>query len=106
VPGDPDSSVVLAIYTAIADPGAAAEARRRLLAGAGDGELEGLLLDLLEDRFGAARDRYRRLVAEPGEVDAVLAAGRERARETAAGVLARVKRGVGLGNDRRVRAPR
>ena len=55
-----------------------------------------LLADLAVAKFGAISGEMRRLMSEPDEIDRVLAAGAEKARETAAPTLAEVKKIVGF----------
>jgi tryptophanyl-tRNA synthetase len=60
-------------------------------------EVKEELAGLLEARFGPARTAYRARMADPAELERLLAAGAERARERAAPVLGRVRAAVGLG---------
>jgi tryptophanyl-tRNA synthetase len=54
------------------------------------------LADLLVDRLGPVSARMRELMDDPGQIDAVLAAGAERARAIAGPVLAETRRLVGF----------
>lgn len=96
-PGDPERSLVLAIYSRFADTHEVADARARLREGAGDGELKRLLSDRLVERFSEPRARYGDLLGRPEVLDGLLERGAQEARAIARGVLSRVKDAVGLG---------
>ncbi|MCC8021845.1 MAG: tryptophan--tRNA ligase [Akkermansiaceae bacterium] len=65
--------------------------------GVGYGTFKKTLFEAYWEYFRPARARRSELLAEPGYVDAVLEKGARKAREEAAGTLARVRRAVGLG---------
>jgi tryptophanyl-tRNA synthetase len=65
-------------------------------AGAGYGQLKGDVADAVEAVIGPIRVRTRELLADPAEVDRVLAAGAERAGEVAAATLAEAEERIGL----------
>ena len=64
-------------------------------AGQGFGAFKPKLADLAVEKLGPVGAEMRRLMADPAEIDRVLAAGAERAREAAAPTLAEVKKIVG-----------
>jgi tryptophanyl-tRNA synthetase len=64
--------------------------------GKGFGTFKPALADLAVAKLGPVSDRMRRLMADPAEIDRVLAAGAEKAREVAAPVLDEVKSIVGF----------
>ncbi len=64
--------------------------------GKGSGEYRGLLLDLFHATFDEARERRKRLLAAPDEVEQILVEGAQRARAIAAPVMSRVRRAAGL----------
>ena len=64
--------------------------------GVGYGDFKKRLADAYWAFFAPMRARREEILADPGYVDRVLAAGESRAREEAAKVLARVRRAVGL----------
>lgn len=64
--------------------------------GVGYGDMKKRLFGAYLDRFGEARARYAELQQDPGAVEAVLAAGAERARATAAPLLDRIRKAVGI----------
>jgi len=64
--------------------------------GIGYGDFKKRLADAYWDFFAPMRERRAEILADPGYVDRVLAAGAAKAREEAAKVLDRVRRAVGL----------
>lgn len=64
--------------------------------GCGYGDLKKRLADAYWDYFAAMRTKRAEILADPGYVDEVLAAGALRAREEATKVLGRIRRAVGL----------
>ena len=64
--------------------------------GIGYGEMKKRLFEYYLTTFGDARARYEELKADPAEVDRILAAGADKARETAAPLMDDVRRAVGM----------
>jgi len=64
--------------------------------GVGYGDMKKKLLEFFIATFGDARSRYDELMSDPAEVERILAAGAERARETVAPLMADVRRAVGI----------
>jgi len=64
--------------------------------GKGYGELKRDLAELVVEKLAPIRERYTELMADPDQLDALMARGADRARAIADPVLARVKRAVGL----------
>ncbi len=64
--------------------------------GTGYGEMKKKLFEYFLATFGDARQRFTELSADPSEVDRVLTRGAERARETVAPLMDRVRRAVGI----------
>jgi tryptophanyl-tRNA synthetase len=65
-------------------------------AGQGFGAFKPRLADLAVEKLGPIGAEMRRLLADPAEIDRILAAGAERARAAAAPTVAEVRRLVGL----------
>jgi tryptophanyl-tRNA synthetase len=98
-PKDPERCTLFALYRHLAQPAAVAALRARYLeGGVAYREVKEELAGLLEAGFGPARIAYWALMADPAELERLLAAGAERARERAAPVLDRVRAAVGLGS--------
>jgi tryptophanyl-tRNA synthetase len=96
-PKDPDSSNVFQILDQFAAPEIAAETRRQLREGGmGWGELKNQLFEVLNTQLSPLRERYNALMDPDSELDALLAAGAEKARKRAVPVLAKVRKAIGI----------
>ena len=96
-PKDPETCRLFALYRHLAQPSAVAAMRARYLeGGVSYREVKEELVGLLEAGFGPARVAYQALLADPAELDRVLAAGAGGARASAAAVIERVRDAVGL----------
>ncbi len=100
---DPETDATFCIFRAVAgrtDPRTVeleAKYRTPPAGGFGYGHAKQALFELLLDRFGAARRRRAELLADPAEVDRILAAGALRARAVAAETVDRARKACGLG---------
>ena len=95
-PKNPDESTIFAIYKSLATPEQTAALRSRLEAGGiGWGEVKQLLLTVLEEQFGSYRDRYNELVANPIEVERILAEGAQKAQVVARAKLHEIRQVIG-----------
>jgi tryptophanyl-tRNA synthetase len=96
-PKDPDTNNVFNLVKLFATPEETAEWRRRFEAGGLKySEIKKRLIALLDERFGAARERRKELAKDPAGVDRVLASGAEKARKVASATLARCRRACGI----------
>lgn len=96
-PKPTEGSALLALYQLFAsDADYAAMITDHQRGGVGYGDFKKRLADAYWDFFAPMRRRRDEILADPGYVDEVLAAGALRAREEAAKVLDRVRRAVGL----------
>jgi tryptophanyl-tRNA synthetase len=96
-PKDPDSSPVFQILEQFAAPEITTETRRRLREGGmGWGELKNQLFEVLNTQLSPLRERYNALMDPGSELDALLAAGAEKARKRAVPVLAQVRKAIGI----------
>ena len=96
-PKEPEGDHLFDLFSLMAPPAdrdAMADLYRR--GGFGYGDVKKALVAAAAEYFSAARDRRAALAADPGAIDAILAAGAERARAKAGEVLARAKRACGL----------
>ncbi|MDP3299039.1 MAG: tryptophan--tRNA ligase, partial [Phenylobacterium sp.] len=91
--GRPEAENLIGIYAAL-EGRTSAEVLTEF-AGQGFGAFKPKLADLAVARLGPVGSEMRRLMADPGEIDAVLAKGAERARAAAAPTLAQVRAKVG-----------
>ncbi|MDO8380175.1 MAG: tryptophan--tRNA ligase [Pseudomonadota bacterium] len=90
----PEAQNLVGIYAAL-DGRTSAEVLTEF-AGEGFGAFKPRLADLAVAKLGPVGTEMRRLMADPAEIDKVLAAGAERARAAAAPTLAEVKKLVGF----------
>ncbi|SIO13976.1 tryptophan--tRNA ligase [Vannielia litorea] len=90
----PEAKNLVDIYASLS--GGTQESVIAEYAGAGWGQFKPALADLAVDKLAPISDEMRRLMADPAEIDRLLAVGRDRAREIAAPVLERTYEIVGL----------
>ena len=96
-PKPKDGSTILALFRLLADA-AGVEAMEADFdrGGVGYGHFKKQLLEAYHAYFDPMKERRDALLADPGHVEQVLAAGAQRAREEAAKVISRVRSAVGL----------
>ena len=94
LPGRPEADNLVGIYAALADTDKATVLSE--YGGAQFGTFKPALADLAVDKVAPIAGEMRRLQSDPGEIDAVLKDGAERARAIAAETLADVKEIVGF----------
>src|SRR5690348_4555902 len=97
-PKDPDSSSLYAIYRAFASESDAAAYREALQQGLGWGEAKQKLASLIESELGDAREKYKRLMAHPDEIEEILREGARKARAIATPFVQQLRETVGLGS--------
>jgi tryptophanyl-tRNA synthetase len=96
-PKDPDTSTLVALLRVFADPATVAAVEERFRTGGiGYGEVKARLADAVETHVAPLRERYRRLLAAPAELDARLARGERHASRRADRTLARTVAAMGL----------
>ncbi len=96
-PKPTEGSAILALYKLFASPAeVAAMVTDHEQGGVGYGDLKKRLADRYWDFFAPMRARREEILADPGYVDQVLAAGAVRAREEASKVMGRIRLAVGL----------
>ena len=96
-PKPTDGSTILALYKLFANPtDYVTMVADHENGGCGYGDLKKRLAEAYWDYFAPMRARRAEILADPGFVEQVLAAGAIRAREEAAKVLVRVRKAVGL----------
>ena len=96
-PKPTEGSIILALYKLFATPAQYEEmvaAHQR--GGVGYGQFKKDLFEAYWEYFRAAREHREWILANPGYVDEVLAAGALKAREEASKVISRVRKAVGL----------
>jgi len=99
-PKDPDGVLLMDFLKLFLEPAELAEWRGRVREGGagapGYGHLKARLKEGIDAAFGPARERRRELLADPAEVDRILARGAERARERASATRDRALAACGL----------
>jgi tryptophanyl-tRNA synthetase len=96
-PKDPEDSTVFQVWAAYASPGETQRMRREFENGIAWGEAKKQLFELVNGELAAARERYERLMDDPGHIEAVLKQGAERAREYSVPLMQKVRAAVGIG---------
>ncbi|MDX1733263.1 MAG: tryptophan--tRNA ligase, partial [Halioglobus sp.] len=89
-------STVFEVWAAFASAEETARMRQAFVDGIAWGEAKKQLFDLVDGELAEARDRYARLMDDPGHIESVLQQGAQRAREHSAALLARVREAVGI----------
>jgi tryptophanyl-tRNA synthetase len=93
---DPDDSALYAMYRAFGTPEETAVIRQRYAEGIAWGEMKQVLFERINAELAPARAEYERLMAAPGEVEAVLSAGADKARAKSRDFLREVRERVGI----------
>jgi tryptophanyl-tRNA synthetase len=96
-PKDPDDSTVFQIWAAFASRSETDRMRREFQEGIAWGEAKKQLFDLVNSELAAPRERYRRLLGDPGHIENILQRGALRAREHSAILMQKVRAAVGIG---------
>ena len=95
-PKDPDDSLLFDLYRSVASPEETAAMRERYAAGIGWAEMKNELYEYLDALLAPGREVYDRLIANPGDVEAELKRGAERAREISEPLMGDIRHAVGL----------
>jgi len=99
-PKDPEKLLLFRFLELFLEPADLTEWKERVRVGGpsapGYGHMKVRIAEAIEARFEPARKRREELLANPAEVDAILADGAERARARAVPVLDRARRACGL----------
>ena len=92
---DPDTSTIYQLYKHFASESEIAEFAEMFRAGGmGYGTAKTILFEKINSVLSNARAEYERLMANPAEIEAILARGAERARSVARETLVRVKKAM------------
>jgi len=95
-PKDPDESTVFQIWAAFAPIEETARMRSEFENGIAWGEAKKQLFELINAELAEARDRYIRIMDDPGYIESVLQHGAGRAREHSAALMQKVRAAVGI----------
>ncbi len=95
-PKDPDDSLLFDMYRSVASPEETAAMRERYAGGIGWAEMKNELYEYLDALLAPGRETYERLIASPGDVEAELKRGAERAHSVSEPLLGEIRAAVGL----------
>lgn len=95
-PKDPDDSTVFQIWRAFATPEQTEEMRREFAAGIAWGEAKKRLFELINDELAEAREKYNTLMEQPQQIEEVLQAGAEKARQYSMPFLKELREAMGI----------
>ncbi len=95
-PKDPDTSTVFQFWQAFASAEQVAEMRQAFADGIAWGEAKRQLFELINAELEAPRERYKALMENPAEVEAVLQVGAEKARQHTRSFIAKLRDAVGI----------
>jgi tryptophanyl-tRNA synthetase len=96
-PKNPDASSVFLLFKEFAEVERTRAFREKLLQGIGWGEAKRELFEVMNEFLVEPRRKYRELLADPAELDRILADGARKARELAAPTLSKVRERIGRG---------
>lgn len=95
-PKDPEGNTLFEIYQAFASEEQAEAMRQAFADGIGWGDAKQQLFELVDGVLAEPRQRYDELMANPAEIDAILAIGAEKARALSRPMLDELRRAVGV----------
>ncbi|MFC5498229.1 tryptophan--tRNA ligase [Caenimonas terrae] len=97
-PKDVEGSALFQIYQAFASGEETAAMRQAYADGIGWGDAKQLLFERIDREIAPMRERYQGLIDNPAELERILQAGAQKARERATPFLAELRHAVGLRN--------
>jgi tryptophanyl-tRNA synthetase len=96
-PKDPESDNVFTIYRHFASPEDLERVRQGYLQGGlAYSQIKSELYEMLEDKFGEARQRYEQLMQDLGYLDRVLMSGAEKARKISVPMIEKIRKVIGI----------
>ena len=98
-PGEPketEGNTLFEMYRAFSSEAETADVAQRFADGIAWGEMKQLLFETINEQIKPARDEYDRLIAYPGDVEAELKKGAEKARNFATPYLAEIREAIGI----------
>jgi tryptophanyl-tRNA synthetase len=95
-PKDADDSTVFQIWQAFASAEQSADMRQQFADGIAWGEAKKCLFELINQELAQPRERYAELIADPAAMEAILAAGAEKARAVTVPKLAEIRSAIGI----------
>ena len=95
-PKDADDSTVFQIWQAFASAEQSADMRQQFADGIAWGEAKQRLFELINQELAQPRERYAELIANPAAMEAILAAGADKARAVTVPKLAEIRSAIGI----------
>lgn len=95
-PKDAEDSTVFQIWQAFASAEQIADMRQQFADGIAWGEAKKCLFELINQELAQPRERYAELIADPAAMEAILAAGAEKARAVTVPKLAEIRSAIGI----------
>ena len=95
-PKDADDSTVFQIWQAFASAEQSADMRQQFADGIAWGEAKQCLFELINQELAQPRERYAGLSANPAAMEAILAAGADKARAVTVPKLAEIRSAIGI----------
>ncbi|MCP4115168.1 MAG: tryptophan--tRNA ligase [Desulfobacteraceae bacterium] len=95
-PKDPETCTIFATYKAFAKPDEVKDLEKRYKEGIGWGAAKQELFEYLNELLKEPRQRYNELLETPGEIDAILKKGAEKAREHSVPFLEEIRKAIGI----------
>lgn len=93
---DPDDSTVFQLWRAFASDEQTAEMRKQFAAGIAWGEAKRQLFELINAELAEAREKYSSLMEQPQEIENILLAGAEKARQFSIPFLKELRAAMGI----------
>lgn len=97
-PKEPDNAHLFTLYKAFASTEQSKAFHQALTQGLGWGEAKQQLFELINNELAEPRERYHTLLNKPSEIEDILQAGADKARQLAKPFLAQLREAVGLRN--------
>jgi len=95
-PKDADNSTLFQLYSCFADVAEQQAMRQKFENGIGWGDAKKELFEFMDSKLSAPRAQYNELMSNPGDVEAILQKGAEKAREKSAPLLEKVRIAAGI----------
>ena len=95
-PKDPDEAAVYSVYAAFATPEQRNDMRQAFADGISWGEVKQQLFERINTELNEPRERYNALIADPEQIERVLAQGADRARAEASAFINELRQAVGI----------
>ncbi|MGB0734203.1 MAG: tryptophan--tRNA ligase, partial [Pontibacterium sp.] len=95
-PKDPDNSTLFQLFSCFADKAEQAAMRESYANGIAWGQAKTELFEFIDSKLCKQRDLYNELIANPGDVEAVLNKGAQKAREASVPLLEKVRVAAGI----------